>query len=94
MNDFPAYIEHLVSSFESAGGTVSWPKRVMAVLLRDQFACRYCGEITLDAVADHVIPLSGGGSDEMSNLVCACHVCNASKGAKGLAQWLAGRIAA
>lgn len=31
------------------------------------------------ATVDHVIPRSKGGTDEMSNLVIACHSCNCSK---------------
>lgn len=34
------------------------------------------------AVADHVIPKSRGGSDDLSNLVACCEQCNGQKGAK------------
>jgi 5-methylcytosine-specific restriction endonuclease McrA len=31
---------------------------------------------------DHVIPMSRGGSDDLSNLVLSCSTCNEAKGAK------------
>lgn len=82
MKDFSSYIEFMCEKFESAGGKITWPKRVMAVLLRDEFTCNYCGEIGLNMTADHVIPLSRGGGDEMNNLVCACAMCNRVKSNK------------
>ena len=46
--------------------------------------CRWClREVTLKTLTkDHVIPISGGGTDWASNLVPACKSCNSSKGAK------------
>lgn len=34
------------------------------------------------ATVDHVIPRAKGGSDDLENLVLACHKCNLDKGAK------------
>lgn len=34
------------------------------------------------ATIDHVVPLSRGGTDDLDNLVLACNVCNARKGAR------------
>lgn len=44
--------------------------------------CVYCGtKLTMRTLTqDHVIPLSRGGTNWPSNLVPACHSCNASKG--------------
>lgn len=50
------------------------------VINRDGFICRYCGAIA-DHI-DHVYPKSRGGSNEPSNLVCACAHCNLSKSDK------------
>lgn len=46
--------------------------------------CAYCGKkCTLGTITeDHVIPLSRGGSDDISNITPACRTCNLSKGAK------------
>lgn len=74
-----------------------WPLR-WRVLRRDGFTCRYCGfadpprgkadfrrRATL--CADHVVPLSRGGTNDESNLVCACLPCNSSKSDRFLEEW-------
>lgn len=45
-----------------------------AVLERDGRTCRYCGDVAV--TADHVVPFSYGGRDDMSNLVAVCVFCN------------------
>lgn len=50
----------------------------MADLMKDP--CFYCG--AKSDHADHVIPLSRGGTHDLDNLVPACAKCNFSKGAK------------
>lgn len=44
--------------------------------------CRYCGEPATEI--DHIVPISKGGTGELSNLVPACRSCNASKGDREL----------
>lgn len=46
--------------------------------------CFWCYDIMLlgKHTVDHLIPLSRGGTNWPSNLVCACHSCNSQKGAK------------
>lgn len=41
--------------------------------------CVYCGTMDADTI-DHVIPLSRGGTNELSNLRPACRQCNMAKG--------------
>ena len=48
--------------------------------------CVYCGAVA--TVVDHVVPVSKGGSLDLTNLVPACQPCNAAKGASSPAQWL------
>lgn len=38
---------------------------------------------------DHVIPVSRGGGTVSDNVLPACYVCNASKGGRDPAEWLA-----
>lgn len=74
------------------GVTQPLPRPVRSLILaRDAATCVYCqrkeGQISPTEVAtdgrmhiDHVIPVSRGGSNDPSNLVCACGVCNRYKG--------------
>lgn len=48
--------------------------------------CYYCGGP--HEHDDHFIPLSRGGTHEVSNLVPACEICNCSKKDKLLEEWL------
>ncbi|HLK57534.1 MAG TPA: HNH endonuclease signature motif containing protein [Chthonomonadaceae bacterium] len=49
------------------------------------FACGYCGitetEVGAYLTIDHYQPQDAGGSDDISNLVYACHACNLYKSA-------------
>jgi 5-methylcytosine-specific restriction endonuclease McrA len=49
--------------------------------------CAYCGE--RPAIhQDHVVPLSKGGTDDLSNLLPSCQPCNQSKGHGDPRPWL------
>ena len=49
------------------------------VLVRDRYACAYCGSRTKPITMDHVVPLSRGGKSTKGNLVPACKTCNNNK---------------
>jgi hypothetical protein len=52
--------------------------------------CHYCEKPILlrtQVTADHIIPLSRGGSCRAINIVPACHVCNGRKGNRTLREW-------
>lgn len=53
---------------------------------RDEYRCAYCGA-TEYLTVDHVIPLSRGGTNNLSNLKTCCGHCNSSKGAKSIEEW-------
>jgi len=44
------------------------------------FKCYYCGAEKVKFEIDHMIPVSKGGLDVLSNLVVACFKCNRKKG--------------
>ena len=44
--------------------------------------CTYCGRNDIGLTRDHVIPLTRGGSDDISNIVPSCRSCNSRKGTK------------
>lgn len=52
------------------------------MLEEHRHCCHYCGERFERLERDHVIPISKGGTDYISNIVPACRICNAKKGAK------------
>lgn len=60
------------------------------VFARDEHCCVYCGA-TEDLTVDHVLPISRGGTNDLSNLVTACRPCNSSKNAKTPEEWEAAR---
>jgi hypothetical protein len=57
----------------------SWRRLREIVRRRDKERCYYCNEIVSNGHVDHLVPLSRGGSDDLTNLVWACPSCNAAK---------------
>jgi len=55
---------------------------------RDKNICQYCGKKfkTENLNIDHIIPLSRGGKNTWSNVVCSCISCNLRKGNKTLSE--------
>ncbi|MBN2035760.1 MAG: HNH endonuclease [Chitinispirillaceae bacterium] len=49
--------------------------------------CAFCGK-TGDLTTTHLIPINRGGTDDPDNLVLCCAFCNASRGDKGVFEWL------
>jgi hypothetical protein len=58
------------------------------VIMRDGYACRFCGAVLLSPLLgfghhitlDHLLPDSRGGARTADNLVVACMRCNCDKG--------------
>jgi 5-methylcytosine-specific restriction endonuclease McrA len=63
-----------------------WPLR-NSVVSDGEWTCHYCGEQNERMCADHVVPLSRGGTNERQNLVCCCIPCNSSKADRLLSEW-------
>lgn len=60
------------------------PEKRLAIYLRDEFHCVYCGADLHDATPaevtlDHITPRCQGGSNEATNLVTACRSCNSRR---------------
>ena len=67
----------------------------LAIYIRDDFKCLYCGEHLKDAkpqdiTLDHLECRSNGGNNEATNLVVSCRHCNCSRGNKALEDFAPG----
>ena len=51
------------------------------VLERDRYQCQSCGQSNLETSLniDHIIPLTCGGQNDISNLQTLCRACNQQK---------------
>lgn len=64
---------------------------IQAQYKRQKGRCFWCGEKVGDTYhADHVVPLSRGGTNDIDNLVIACPSCNCSKQDKLPHEWIQG----
>jgi len=56
----------------------------LAVFVRDNYTCQYCGLQTRDLTVDHIIPKVRGGETMWTNIVAACKRCNNKKSDRSL----------
>jgi 5-methylcytosine-specific restriction endonuclease McrA len=56
------------------------------ILMRDRYTCHFCGEYG-DTI-DHLLPRAKGGHTTPANCVCACNLCNQSKAARSLDEFM------
>lgn len=51
------------------------------IFKRDSFTCQYCGRSAPEIVlqVDHIMPVSKGGDNDITNLITSCDKCNAGK---------------
>jgi 5-methylcytosine-specific restriction endonuclease McrA len=74
-----------------AGGTYTWAE-VMRIFLNLGRACAYCDQaIDGDPDPDHVVPISRGGSNSITNILPACRSCNSDKRDLLLSEWVEDR---
>lgn len=69
-----------------SGTLVGWEMRSY-LLEKWNRRCGYCGQTNVAFEVDHIHPRSRGGSNRISNLVLACHACNAAKGNQTAAEF-------
>lgn len=58
--------------------------------LKSDNKCWYCGCVVADKselTADHVLPRSKGGKDDINNIIMVCKHCNSSKRDTDLLEW-------
>jgi hypothetical protein len=51
-----------------------------------EYQCAYCGSEE-NLTLDHITPRSKGGTDRVTNVLCACKECNTSKGHQIWSDW-------
>lgn len=73
-----------------ASGTYTWSE-VTRVYLSLGGQCAYCHLPAPNFEPDHVIPLSRGGSNSITNIVPSCPLCNSDKRDLSLSEWAADR---
>lgn len=56
------------------------------IFKRDSFTCQYCGKGAPEVIleVDHIMPVSKGGDNDITNLITSCFDCNRGKTAKKL----------
>ena len=73
----------MVGRYGNGRGGRPWRRKVEAVKLRDRYTCQICGRITDNGEVDHIVPLSKGGTDDLTNLAYLCATpCHADKSAR------------
>lgn len=73
------YTISLGVGFRFNGYPSNWEELSKAVRERDGYRCSRCGSPDLVLHTHHVIPLSRGGSNSMSNLTTLCEKCHTAK---------------
>jgi hypothetical protein len=69
---------------------ISKPSR-LAIYLRDNLCCCYCGSTLEDGIKltlDHLTTRSNGGNNKPENLITACHKCNSNRGDRDLVEFV------
>lgn len=63
--------------------TGKWDERNAIVGVRARFKCEYCGKDLFKNISnykewqlDHIVPISGGGQDDLENIALSCRFCN------------------
>lgn len=84
-----------LSKYQPNGGKWIRPVKRLAVYLRDDFRCAYCGAdlrgyAPENVTLDHLVSKSNGGSNQESNLVTCCRSCNSARGAKPWREYATG----
>lgn len=79
-----AYIKALERGSQGAFTTSQWGSRLLQYGRR----CAYCQDEQAPVEIEHVVPLSRGGSNYITNVVPACRACNQEKGTLTPGEWL------
>ena len=67
----------------------NWKSIRLQIAARDGLVCHYCEAVVKPAsfTVDHIVPVTKGGTEDLSNLVACCRSCNSKKGVKDYADF-------
>ncbi len=82
------------SCHQPKGRWITKHKR-LAIYMRDEFMCCYCGRDLTSASSqelnlDHIVCRADGGTNHETNLITACKSCNSSRGSKSVENYATG----
>jgi len=78
--------DELLYNLEAVTGSEARRKWRQSIKEKWNYECAYCGSEE-NLTLDHITPTSKGGSDRVTNVLCACHSCNHSKGHQMWSDW-------
>lgn len=78
--------KELLYNLEATTSSEAKRKWRQSIKERWNYECAYCGS-NEDLTLDHITPRSKGGSDSLTNVLCACRECNNSKGHQVWSEW-------
>ena len=78
--------DELLYNLEAVTGSEARRKWRQSIKEKWNYECAYCGSEE-NLTLDHITPTSKGGSDRVTNVLCACHSCNHSKGHQMWSEW-------
>ena len=78
--------DELLYNLEAVTGSEARRKWRRSIKEKWNYECAYCGSEE-NLTLDHITPTSKGGSDRVTNVLCACHSCNHSKGHQMWSDW-------
>jgi hypothetical protein len=85
----PNLVARQVSNPYGRPSSLEWEQLKSQTFKRDSYSCVYCSRSDKKLHCDHIVPISRGGTNDLSNLATACERCNTSKGARTLKEWRA-----
>jgi hypothetical protein len=78
--------EELLFNLEAISSSEAKRKWRQSIKEKWNHECAYCGSDEV-LTLDHIVPRSKGGSDRVTNVLCACKKCNHSKGYQKWYDW-------
>jgi hypothetical protein len=78
--------DELLYNLEATTSSEAKRKWRQSIKEKWNYECAYC-ESYQNLTLDHITPRSKGGSDRVTNVLCACRKCNTSKGHQDWYDW-------